>query len=198
VYTDATKTTLREDPFIPLSGELIIFDKDENNEFDRIKVGDGSNNVIALPFATSSELQALDLPQEWYDINQAYEDFGEPEHTLLGGVVYKDFEGNIKVFPLARPYGIRIDEVGEEYAQSSIALYNSAQQLMVKPASDGRHTVSLRQLDQFFGGGNTSDLPKGEKSFSIKTIPPVNKDDPKPYVFCRDSENNFAGKQYSE
>jgi hypothetical protein len=92
--------------------------------------------------------------------------------------------------------------VGKEHAQSSIALYNSDQQLMVKPASDGRHTVSLRQLDQFFGGGNTSDLAKGEKSFSIKTIPPVDTSVPinqrKPYVFCRDSGNQFAGKQYSE
>ena len=97
---------------------------------------------ISLP----SGLSDVELPQEWFDINEAYEAIKEDDHKLLGGVIYKDFEGNIRVFPLAPPYGIRTDEVGEEYAQSSIAMYNSKQQLMAKPATDGRHTVPLSQL----------------------------------------------------
>jgi hypothetical protein len=74
---------------------------------------------------------------------------------------------------------------------------------MVKPAGDGRHTVSLRQLDEFFGGGNTSDLEKGEKAFSIRKVPPVDTsiEDVNyrmPYVFCRDTENIFSAKFYNE
>ena len=141
----------------------------------------------------------VELPQEWTDINQAYEEFGEPEHKLLGGILYKDFDDNIQVFPLARPYGIRTDEVGEEYAQSSIAMYNSAQQLLVKPGTDGRHTVSLRQLDEIFGGGSASDL-SSEKIYSIgkNNIPPVDTNDPQPYVFGRDENNVFSAKNYNE
>ena len=43
---------LRENPFIPLKDEIIIFEKDNagNNE-NRIKVGDGETNVMDLPFA---------------------------------------------------------------------------------------------------------------------------------------------------
>jgi hypothetical protein len=199
VYTDATQTTLREDPFIPLAGELIVFDKDESNEFDRIKIGDGNNNVIALPFATSSELQALELPQKWYDINQAYENFGEPGHKLWGGLIYKDFDGNIQAYPLSPAYGVRTEECGEKLP--SVVVYNTAQQILCKgPTTDNRHVVNLHYLNEIFGGG-TVDV-NSTKEFSIQKIPPVDLTPPigerRPYVFCRDSENKFAGKVYSE
>ena len=42
----------RENPFIPLKDEIIIFEKDDagNNE-NRMKIGDGETNVMDLPFA---------------------------------------------------------------------------------------------------------------------------------------------------
>ena len=147
----------------------------------------------------------VELPQEWFDINEAYEAAeaagmkDASDHKLLGGLIYKDFDGNIKVYPLSPAYGVRTNECGKKLA--AVAVYNTAQQLMVKPATDGRHTVSLRQLDEFFGGGSTSDL--GEKAFSLQKIPPVDMSDPsednrEPYVFCRDTRNNFAAKFYNE
>lgn len=54
VYTAVGSTTKRPDPFIPLDGELIIFDADENHE-KRFKFGDGETDVIALPFASNFE-----------------------------------------------------------------------------------------------------------------------------------------------
>lgn len=121
----------------------------------------------------SKELASLELPQEWIDINEAYEAIKEDDHKLLGGVIYKDFEGNIRVFPLAPPYGIRTDEVGDEYAQSTIAMYNSRQQLLVKPATDDRHAVPLSQLIEKLGmylaktGGTMTGKPE------IKTSNPA-------------------------
>lgn len=53
VYTAADSTTKRSDPFIPLDGELIIFDTDESNTKKRFKFGDGKTDVIELPFVTS-------------------------------------------------------------------------------------------------------------------------------------------------
>ena len=38
--------------FIPLQGELIIYDKDSNYSYERVKVGDGKTKVMNLPFVT--------------------------------------------------------------------------------------------------------------------------------------------------
>ena len=38
--------------FIPLAGEIIVYDPDENYDYPRFKIGDGTTNVINLPFAT--------------------------------------------------------------------------------------------------------------------------------------------------
>lgn len=50
VYIAAGSTTKRPDPFIPLNGELIIFDPDSVNTKSRIKFGDGEKDVISLDF----------------------------------------------------------------------------------------------------------------------------------------------------
>lgn len=36
--------------FSPMAGEIIIYDIDENYSYERIKIGDGVQNVNALPF----------------------------------------------------------------------------------------------------------------------------------------------------
>lgn len=36
--------------FVPLQGEVIIYDIDDNYSCERIKIGDGIQNVNALPF----------------------------------------------------------------------------------------------------------------------------------------------------
>ena len=37
--------------FTPMQGEIIVYDIDENNSCERIKIGDGKQNVNDLPFA---------------------------------------------------------------------------------------------------------------------------------------------------
>ena len=36
--------------FVPLKGEIIIYDPDTTYDYPRIKVGDGKTNVISLKF----------------------------------------------------------------------------------------------------------------------------------------------------
>lgn len=43
--------------FTPLKGELIIYDKDENHDYERLKVGDGETNVNSLPFIDDHKSQ---------------------------------------------------------------------------------------------------------------------------------------------
>ena len=40
--------------FIPMLGEIIIYDADANNPEPRIKIGNDKTNVVALPFLSES------------------------------------------------------------------------------------------------------------------------------------------------
>ena len=42
--------------FVPLAGELIVYSADATHPFSRLKVGDGSTNVVNLPFIDSGTL----------------------------------------------------------------------------------------------------------------------------------------------
>ena len=42
--------------FVPLSGELIVYTPDATHPFSRLKVGDGTTNVVSLPFIDSGTL----------------------------------------------------------------------------------------------------------------------------------------------
>ena len=50
---DTEENWLKAVNFIPLSGEMIIYDKDDNHNCERIKIGDGQTLVSNLPFVTS-------------------------------------------------------------------------------------------------------------------------------------------------
>lgn len=50
--------------FTPLQGEIIVYDVDENNSYERFKIGDGITNVNNLPFANAKEVYVQsDEPQ---------------------------------------------------------------------------------------------------------------------------------------
>ena len=51
VYPNGDRTqSARTDAFIPLAGELIIYDPDSVYDFPRLKIGDGKTYVTDLPF----------------------------------------------------------------------------------------------------------------------------------------------------
>lgn len=45
--------------FIPEPGELIVYDVDDNNSYERFKIGDGLTNVKELPFTTETIVKSL-------------------------------------------------------------------------------------------------------------------------------------------
>lgn len=51
---DTEANWLKAENFIPLDGELIIYDIDENNPSPRFKVGDGETVVSSLPFSAAT------------------------------------------------------------------------------------------------------------------------------------------------
>jgi hypothetical protein len=48
--------------FVPLRGELIIYSADSTHAFSRLKVGDGTTNVVALPFIDAGTINGSLLP----------------------------------------------------------------------------------------------------------------------------------------
>lgn len=44
--------------FIPLAGEMIVYDPDDSHTQPRIKIGDGTTAVSSLPFCTGIAIEA--------------------------------------------------------------------------------------------------------------------------------------------
>lgn len=47
--------------FVPLSGELIVYTADVTHPFCRLKVGDGTTNVVSLPFIDSGTINGEEV-----------------------------------------------------------------------------------------------------------------------------------------
>lgn len=50
--------------FVPLLGELIIYTPDSTHNYSRLKVGDGTTNVVALPFVDAGTINGETLVNE--------------------------------------------------------------------------------------------------------------------------------------
>ena len=59
-HQDGTKTSGTS--FVPLLGELIVFLEDDTHHFSRLKIGDGSTNVLALPFIDAGTISGESIP----------------------------------------------------------------------------------------------------------------------------------------
>lgn len=51
---DTEANWLKATNFTPMKGEIIVYDKDSNYNYERIKIGDGSTLVSALPFVNDA------------------------------------------------------------------------------------------------------------------------------------------------
>lgn len=56
---DTEANWLNASSFIPKKGELIIYDTDSTHTYERFKIGDGTTNVVELPFATAGAADKL-------------------------------------------------------------------------------------------------------------------------------------------
>ena len=59
--TEANWNTAGNNNFIPLLGEIIVYDSDNNYSYERFKIGDGITQVHKLPFVSSIE-DVTELP----------------------------------------------------------------------------------------------------------------------------------------
>lgn len=60
---DTEANWVKAQNFIPKAGEMIIYDIDDDHDYERIKIGDGSTLVAQLPFSnetmTETELETM-------------------------------------------------------------------------------------------------------------------------------------------
>ena len=63
--------------FIPMAGEIIIYDRDENYNYERFKIGDGVTLVNDLPFAIAATPRS-----DWNQTDETKSDFilNKPEN----------------------------------------------------------------------------------------------------------------------
>ena len=79
--------------FVPLKGEIIVYDRDKKHNYERLKIGDGATVVSALPFAVPAELNELsekinNLRIETREIYQAKTDntLATQDKTIVGAI----------------------------------------------------------------------------------------------------------------
>ena len=67
--------------FIPLLGELIVYTADDAHHFCRLKVGDGSTNVVNLPFIDAGTINGELLPSAQVVTYNTRSSFPSPGET---------------------------------------------------------------------------------------------------------------------
>lgn len=76
--------------FIPKQGEIVVYDKDENFDYQRFKIGDGITNVVGLPF--SGDTSAI----SWNDLKDRpfYADWEQGVVFDNGTITFNEEDGS--------------------------------------------------------------------------------------------------------
>lgn len=87
---DIEANWLKAENFIPLEGEIVVYDADETHSRPRMKIGDGGTKVNTLPFAISDvEATEDEVLQAMASLNSF------PAVTDAEGVILTDENGNV-------------------------------------------------------------------------------------------------------
>ena len=69
--------------FVPLLGELIVYTADATHPFSRLKVGDGSTNVVNLPFIDSGTINGEEVEIAKYAQKIDFPSPGSPDKLYI-------------------------------------------------------------------------------------------------------------------
>ena len=82
---DVETNWLKAVNFKPMPGEIIVYDKDEQHDFVRTKIGDGETYINDLPFVNNAIIDVASLPTERINYEAIYRvidtvvyDYGDP------------------------------------------------------------------------------------------------------------------------
>lgn len=138
--------------FIPKQGEIIVYDKDSTYSYERFKIGDGTTNVINLPFASNVE------PPDW---NAAE---GEDAHIL--NRTHWTEPGIIELmptvtYPVEDEIALIMTQIPAEIVEGAnlIAIYNGTEYPVTVAAFnfEGADTIGFGNYGAVIGSNPTSE-----------------------------------------
>lgn len=150
---DVESNWLKAENFIPLKGELIIYDIDENYTYERFKIGDGATLVNNLPFALENNVSIGSDNTILADNS-----FSAGFNNIAGGKAFKivaeptGIVGETGTYTLDSVTGI---EVGMTYsAVTSRAAYHRG---TIQSVNSANNTVTVNNYAGYALNTNTDD-----------------------------------------
>lgn len=161
--------------FVPLKGEIIIYNKDYNYDYERIKIGDGATTVTNLPFCTErfddiieklkrkiiGEVTVGHLGQI-EDINREDFQLGQKYGVIMDGVLYTatcQREGEEDPVDFIGNPAIALPEVAgtERDTDEPFIVLIFGNNIVFGFADEGSHKISiyvLNELDEVLSKSN--------------------------------------------
>ena len=137
--------------FIPMAGEIIIYDRDENYNYERFKIGDGVTLVNELPFAIAATPRS-----DWNQTDETKSDFilNKPEN-----IAYIDSTDNenIEIEEASMLVDSALSTISSNPVQNRVVT-NAINQLSEEKA-DKEFVVSIfEQLKALIEAGKTDEV----------------------------------------
>lgn len=161
------------DGFIPLDGELIVYDKDATHDKPRIKIGDGVTDVKNLPFSGGDDIETITLSaEEQAAMNEALGAIATVAVADVGTTYYAQESGGIseanhnrilEAYAAGKNVNIVIQIDDAPFTLTSIAhtADNTSGSLVVSCAAFGRNGSVVMDVRVLFACGY--DSPAGEE-----------------------------------
>ena len=144
---DIEENWLKAVNFIPKQAEIVVYDRDNNHDYERFKIGDGVTNVNELPFSSESvqsDYTENDETSKAFIKNRPFGDFGEDIYSASSKIDYTDFNSNFNSiyggsFPIL--WAGASDAFGNNFTQHSDNILGLNVNLEVINTSSG--TISI-------------------------------------------------------
>jgi hypothetical protein len=170
--------------FIPLKGELIVYDIDENHTHERIKIGDGVQNVNSLPFYAGSWEELSDRPFYVDTVENTYtliikeqsSGGGTSEDTIFAKLLYENYENCVyEVFRGGGWVAGTIESIETTDVHLSIEI-----SCLLESGNTLGHTVQIANDYSYIDWFRATELSGSQIRFTVTaTEEIVNKIDPK-------------------
>lgn len=91
---DTEENWIKAINFIPKQGEIIIYDKDDNYNYERMKIGNGVTNVNNLPFIMEKDINGNNIVNTYATISKSFPRLGFNALTTKYGSTVTDTPTN--------------------------------------------------------------------------------------------------------
>lgn len=165
---DIEANWLKATNFTPLQGELIVYDADENYNYERIKMGDGVTNVNELPFVSpQADWNQNDESATDYVKNRTHYVIREVKPIVLadgGGTNFGDFlvqyaslspVDKFEAFEVGKSYVVTCNGISDTLIATSTTILSSGTKDLVN-IKEKYPNIALFGMNAYAGSKNYS------------------------------------------